>query len=153
MSLPCSFTDTAFTIFIDKQHRFCCHQKWWRSFAVTEHNFHTGNDQVWSTYFIFSDRIDISFLNVLVRYCYRSVPLIRPLRKYAPPLFSAKVPAQGGLTRYNAPPPPPPGERLLEHQNYTCLLYVASAFSKTIVVSLPLLCKKYQQTLEISRGT
>ena len=35
---------------------------------------------------------------------YRSVPLIRPLRKYAPPLFSAKVPAQGSLTRYNAPP-------------------------------------------------
>ena len=34
---------------------------------------------------------------------YRSVPLIRPLRKYAPPLFSAKVPAQGSLTRYNAP--------------------------------------------------
>ena len=28
---------------------------------------------------------------------YRSVPLIRP------PLFSAKVPAQGSLTRYNAP--------------------------------------------------
>jgi len=24
---------------------------------------------------------------------YRSVPLIRPLRKYAPPLFTAKVPA------------------------------------------------------------
>ena len=60
---------------------------------------------------------------------YRSVALIRLLRKYAPPLFSAKVPAQGSLTCYNAP-----GEHLLEHQNYTCLLYVASAFSKTIVV-------------------
>ena len=39
----------------------------------------------------------------LTCYQYRSVPLIRPLRKYAPPLFSAKVPAQGSLTRYNAP--------------------------------------------------
>ena len=26
-------------------------------------------------------------------YMYRSVPLIRPLRKYAPPFFTAKVPA------------------------------------------------------------
>ena len=34
---------------------------------------------------------------------YRSVPLIRPIRKYALPLFYAQVPAQGSLTRYNAP--------------------------------------------------
>ena len=34
---------------------------------------------------------------------YHSVPLIRPLRKYALPLFFAQVPAQGSLTRYNAP--------------------------------------------------
>jgi len=53
-------TDTAFTIFIiciAKQHRFCCHQKWWRSFEVNEHNSHTGNDQVWCECFICNDHI------------------------------------------------------------------------------------------------
>ena len=34
---------------------------------------------------------------------YRCVPLIRPLQKYALPLFFAQVPAQGSSTRYNAP--------------------------------------------------
>jgi len=50
---------------------------------------------------------------------YRSVPLIHPLRKYPPPLFTAKVPAQGSLTCYNVP-----GERLLEYVNYTCSVTV-----------------------------
>ena len=61
MSLFCSLTDRAFPIFIiciDKQHRFCSHQKWWRSFEVNEHNSHTGNDQVRCEYFIFNDHID-----------------------------------------------------------------------------------------------
>ena len=58
-------------------------------------------------------------LDYLIPRCiYRSVPLIRPLRKYALPLFFAQVPAQGSLTRYNAPLVNV--ERLLEYLNYTC---------------------------------
>ena len=38
-----------------------------------------------------------------VQNMYRSVSLIRPLQKYALPLFFAQVPAQGSLARYNAP--------------------------------------------------
>ena len=52
-----------------------------------------------------------------------------PPSKIAPPLFSAKVPAQGSLTRYNAPRWASSGTSKLH-----CLLYVASVFSKTIVV-------------------
>ena len=44
-------------------------------------------------------------------YLYCSVPLIRPLRKYALPLFFAQVSAQGSLIRYNASL----GEHLLEY--------------------------------------
>ena len=39
--------------------------------------------------------------------------VIRPLRKYALPLFFARVLAQGSLTRYNAPP-------LVSVFDYTC---------------------------------
>jgi len=66
-------TFTNFIICIDIQHRFCCHQKWWRSFEVNEHNSHTRNDQVWREYFIFNDHIVFSGLNVLVRYILLSI--------------------------------------------------------------------------------
>ena len=44
--------------------------------------------------------LSIQFVWKVRMYC--SLPLIRPLRKYTLPLFTAKVPARGSLTRFYA---------------------------------------------------